>query len=185
VVASVCLFAEQQLYLAIEAARYARNYGRDAALNPPAQGAKDDLLLGWWFDLCSANDEAQHCGTVFDMFPLLAVEALGVKQFLTGGDQRGWYDTHRTEVLDDLSWIYGCRNDVVHDGRVRVPGASIARAVASEYVGTTLQTTLAMRARGSTSTLGECFALAAEKERTLRWHLENGRVLEAVLTAYR
>jgi len=184
VVASVFLFAEQQLYLAIEATRYARQYGRDVVMNPPAQGADDDALLGWWFDLCSANDEGQLYGVVFDMFPLLAVDALRVKQFQAGGDQRGWYETHRAEILDDLSWIYGCRNDVVHDGRVRVPGASIARAVASEYVGTTLQSTLTMRARGSTSTLAECFALATEKERTLRWHLEKGRVLEAVLTAF-
>jgi hypothetical protein len=185
VVASVFLFAEQQLYLAVEATRYSRAYGRETALSTPAQGADDDVLLRWWFHLCSANDEGQLCGAVFDMFPLLAVEALAVKQFLTGGDQRGWYDAHRTEIMDDLSWIYGCRNDVVHDGRVRVPGASIARAVASEYVGTTLQTTLKMRARGSTSSLEECFALATEKERTVRWHLENGRVLEAVLTADR
>jgi hypothetical protein len=186
VVAAVFLFAEQQRYLAVEAARYSQTYGRDAVLNPPAHGAADDALLAWWLDICAANAEAQLCGTIFDMFPLLGVEASAVKQFLGPGvDRRAFYDTHRAAVLDDLCWIYACRNDVVHDGRVTIPGASIARAVASEYVGTALQTTLTMRARGSTSTLEECFALAAEKEITLREHLQNGRLLEAILAAYR
>jgi hypothetical protein len=182
VVASVYLFAEQQLYLAREASRYARLYRREPTLNPPEHGADDDEVLRWWIDLCNANDEARLSGPIFDMFPLLAVEAVALKPVLAGGNQKPWYDAHRADIIDDLSWIYGCRNDVVHDGRIRIPGASIARAIASEYVGTTLQTTLRMRARGSTSSLQECFALASEKERTLCWHLENGRILDAILT---
>jgi hypothetical protein len=185
VVAAVSLFADQQRYLAIEAVRYARQYERVTAMRAPTPDSSDADLLAWWLDLCAANDENQLFVAIFDLFPLLAAEALRVRTRLAAGSQGDWYDAHKSQIVDNLSWIYGCRNDVVHVGRVRVPGASIARAVASEYVGTALQATLAMRARGSTSSLAECFALAIEKERTLRWHLENGRVLDAVLTAYR
>jgi len=181
---ALILFTDQQLYLANAARAYARQFHRENAVNLPSARCNDNELLEWWLNLCSANDEGQLFGAVFDMFPQLAVDALAVKATLGPGDQRSHYDGHKQAILDELAWIYSCRNDVVHDGRTRIRGAAIARAVAAEYVGTTLQATLAMRARGNTTSLNECFALAAEKERTLRWHLENGRMLDSLLTAY-
>src|SRR5262249_34719562 len=151
-------------------------------LPPEANGAEEELLM-WWCDICDGHDSVQLYGSVFDEFPYLAHHACRTKGWQVKGAGRT-YQGHQEQIIDNLSWIYGCRNDIVHDGRVRVRGAAIARGLIAKYVGMTLESTLSMKARGNVESLSECFPLVWEKEKSLIELLDQGDLKGALKTVY-
>jgi hypothetical protein len=181
--AALFLFYEEALYSALGARHYAQRYNRVAQLAPPAPNSEELTLLTWWCDLCAAHDSGQLYGAVFDEFPQLAYYACRMKTLQALGADAVYRD-HKEQIIDNLSWVYGCRNDVVHEGRVRVPGAAVARGVIAEYVGITLEATLSMRARGNVDRLAESFPLVWEKERSLLELLAQGNVKGALGIVY-
>ncbi len=181
--AAFFLFYEELLYCALAARNYSLRYNRGPQLNAPAQNCREEDLVNWWCDICSNHDAVQLYTTIFDEFPQLAFYATRTMDLRSPG-AAAMYRVHKDQIIDNLSWIYGCRNDVVHDGRVRVSGASVARTLLAEYVGETLEATLAMRARGSVDSLPECFPLVWEKERTLLEILATGDLKGALAASY-
>lgn len=175
---SLFLFREEQLYLAQAARAYAERYNQGAVLHPPAH-AEDEDLLRWWIELSTNNTMDQLADHVFVLFPHLAFECERVRSWIVFGPEM--YNTQQQTIHDSLCWIYGCRNDVVHEGRQHIPGAGIARDLITEYLGITLRRSLTMRARGSATNLLECFYLAGEMEITVCEMLEQGQLLDALL----
>lgn len=73
----------------------------------------------------------------------------------------------QTLVEDRLVWAYGYRNDVVHEGRRGLPGASTARTVLAEIAEAAISLTLKLESRRFAGSLQECFQWAREQHRTL------------------
>jgi hypothetical protein len=180
---TIFVFYEEFLYCALAARTYAQKYNRLVQMAPPAMNSEEKDLLNWWCDLCGGHDSVQLYGSVFDEFPHLAYYACRTKRLQIQG-AGNVYQSHKEAIIDNLSWIYGCRNDIVHDGRVRVPGAAVARGLIAKYVGITLESTLSMRAHGNVEHLSECFPLVWEKERSLVECLEQGDLKGALNVPY-
>jgi hypothetical protein len=81
-------------------------------------------------------------------------------------------------VSDKLVWAYGYRNDVVHEGRRGLPGASTARFVLAEIAESAIALTLRLESRRFTSSLSECFLWGREQLLTVKELAAAGKVAE-------
>ncbi len=176
---SLFLFYDEHLYFARAARAYAERYNLLDNLDPPESQAPDGDLISWWIELCLRFSFRELDEQVFHNYPHLAYLAWRVRLWVSYGAHL--YKEHKTTIGDNLRWIYGCRNDVVHEGRQHISGAAVARRLLAEYLGGTLRRSLAMRARGSISTPSESFHLAAEMEVTVVEMLADNRLLDALL----
>lgn len=179
VTAGVRLFGREQLYCSRAASEYAVRYGQ-GTIGVPANfdGLTERDQLAWWLRFCEQRD-AGDLATLFDRFPQLALEAVRTKK-LFGPEARQIYAWHKARIRDNLGWIYGCRNDIVHEGRSQVPGSWTARRLVRGYVHQTLRQTLALHARGAIETPAEAFALMQEIDRTIESLLAANDTYEAL-----
>jgi hypothetical protein len=181
--ASIFGFIAEQEYLGRAAIEYAKRYTATIPIAPPTTN-KSESILHWWYGLIQSQSETPTdlVKTIFKEFPLLGVKAIFAKRDLEPSKAFETDETFCGMIMNDLAWCYACRNVVVHEGRSSLRGASIARDLLSSYVGTTLKKSLAARSRGNVRTLKEAFALAAEKDITMREHFKANRILEGLLT---
>jgi hypothetical protein len=177
VMASIALFYEDALYLAQAARAYTNRYGPGQM--PPLYDLDERHLLEWWVNLGNHYSLTDLTDMHFQRFPHLGHETDEVKRWVATG--RVEYERRKGEIIDAIAWIYGCRNDVVHQGRQHIPGAAIARRLLAEYLSLTLQWGLSFHARGMANAPMDSFVIAQEIETTILSMLGAGRYLDALL----
>lgn len=82
------------------------------------------------------------------------------------------YGTERyREIAQSVRWIlvwgYGCRNDIVHEGRRQLPGADILRDALAAVARAALTLTLRLESRNYASCLRDCFFWAENESKTI------------------
>ncbi len=169
----------------MSAREYARRYREESSIQAPNNfdnlGEYEQVC--WWVELANTRSEPELL-SAFSRYPQLAVEGIRTKR-LCARDAVRVYTSRRERIKLNLCWIYGCRNDIVHEGRSKVPGAWTARRLITGYVNLTLRQTLAYAARGAVETPSEAFAMAQEIDQTVEALLASQKVTEALAQVLR
>jgi hypothetical protein len=147
--ASVALMERELRYLA-----------REVSTCIEVQTADSASLVREWI----ANKSDAEARTAFRKFPHLAEVICAAKASNYFATRLGQIQEF---VRDKLTWAYGYRNDVVHEGRRGLPGASTARAVLADISEAAISLTITLESRSFASSLHECFQWARQQNITL------------------